>query len=212
MYRRDLICPLLLSCQLLLLTVSSAKADFAIVDFGPNQINNVATDNRTVGWIFETTQTVTISQLGIWDFQMDGLLADHQVGIFDASGNLLVETTVQAGMASPLDGPVIGGGQWRYEDISPLMLAAGTYTIGALYNNNDVFESDAEFVTTSPALIFGEERFNSEGDGFGFPTQSVGRIGVFGPNFNFTGIPEPNMSAIAVLFCSVVFRRRRQRS
>ncbi len=181
-----------LSCVFVWLAVPQAKADFAITDFGRVQVNNFSGTNRTLAWIFTANTPMEVTHLGVWDNDTDGLLASHRVGIWDAGGTLLGDTTILSGTGSPTAGGVIGGGTWRYEPIN-ISLAAGRYTIGALYNSDDDFESDASFVTASPFIAFDEERFSNIGSGFVFPTNTAGRNGLFGPNFQFN-IPEPDCS------------------
>ena len=126
-----------LSCVFVWLAVPQAKADFAITDFGRVQVNNLA-KNHTLAWIFTANTPMEVTHLGVWDNDTDGLLASHRVGIWDAGGTLLGDTTILSGTGSPTAGGVIGAGTWRYEPIN-ISLAAGTYTIGALYNADDDF-------------------------------------------------------------------------
>jgi hypothetical protein len=177
--------------------------------------NNLASENRTLGWIFTTLDTIIVSSLGVWDEASDGLVAAHMVGIWGAGGSLRGVATVQAGTASPIDGAPTGGGSFRYELVSPIFLGAGrTFTIGALYENDDIFEYNADDVTTGAAIAFGEERYSEEGDGFIMPTGTFSRAGLFGPNFQYTVVvSEPAAAALfglglAGLICA---GRRRQR-
>lgn len=86
-------------------------------------------DFTTVGWQFTVGGTpLQVTQLGLFDSGSDGLLASHQVGIWNSSGTLLSSATVKAGTASPLTAG------YRYEPVTPFTLPAnGTYQIGALF-------------------------------------------------------------------------------
>src|SRR5437868_540703 len=50
---------------------------------------STAGQDVTVGWQFTITSPVAITGLGYYDYASDGLLSNHDVGIFDTSGNLL---------------------------------------------------------------------------------------------------------------------------
>src|SRR4051812_30364315 len=60
-----------------------------------------------IGWRFSTASPITVSQLGFWDQNGNGLVNEHQVGIWTTSGSgaeaaALVSTTVLSGTADPL--------------------------------------------------------------------------------------------------------------
>ena len=186
--------------------------EYAILDFGTAQVNNNAF-NRTIGWIFDVNTDLVVDGLGVWDDEIDGLVDDHLVGIFDFNGNLLQSANVLSGTQSQAEGPIVANGQWRFVEIADLTLFAGeTYTVAALYEEDDVFESNATFVTTSTKINFIDERFSDNDSGFVFPTStaSADRSGLFGPNFRIS-VPEP--SSFLVLagtgMAAVVARRRR---
>ena len=58
----------------------------------------------SVGFVFTTTQAVSVTALGYYDEDKDGFWTDHEVGIFDASGTLLVSSVLNMGTGSSLDG------------------------------------------------------------------------------------------------------------
>ncbi|MFN3371317.1 MAG: PEPxxWA-CTERM sorting domain-containing protein [Sphingomonadaceae bacterium] len=156
----------------------------------------------TIGWSFTTTAAFTVTALGFWDENADGLAASHRVGIWNTvSGDLLVDATVSAGTGNPL----IGG--FRYTDISPFALAPGNYTIGALIPNDLVVNDNWIFfpgtVTTIEGLVFGNGLRGADQAGFTMPTLSP-NTGRFGPNFlvagggGTPGIPEPATWAMLI--------------
>jgi hypothetical protein len=178
--------------------------------------NTLSSANRTQGWIFTALNAVAVTHLGIWDQAGDGLVAAHPVGIWDASGGLLGTVTVQAGTASAIAGSPTGGGSFRYEAVAPILLQSGaTYTIGALFDSNDIFDFYPDDVFTNAAVAYGEERYGDEGAGFVFPTDTFGRWGLFGPNFQYVvlAISEPAAAGLfAAGLAGLAAGSRRQRA
>jgi hypothetical protein len=147
----------------------------------------------TVGWYFTLASPITLSHLGFWDQDQNGLAGDHQVAIWEAASQTqLVTTSVQAGTASPLTG------QWRYEPIAPLRLTSGVqYVIGAYYHANstgmtDYYIGSVAQVSLAPGLTLdGNARDPFPGTKLGpfpftFPSIIGPPNGRFGPNFLFS--------------------------
>jgi hypothetical protein len=65
---------------------------------------------------------------GYFDYQGDGFATPHDVGIYNGSGTLLTHALLSAGTVNQLVG------NFRYTDIAPITLAAGTYTLAATTN------------------------------------------------------------------------------
>jgi len=170
-----------------------------VIDAG---YNNVSSSDMTLGWSFDVDSDILIKKLGVWDDLDDGLDAAHQVGIWNDAGDLLVSTTVQSGTASPTEGPVVAGGQFRYEAIEfvdQVVLSAGeTYVIGALFDDDDDFIWDGSSMSTASEIIFGEQLY-ADGNGFELPENPFPspRYGYFGPNFMF--VPEPSSGVLLAL-------------
>lgn len=61
---------------------------------------------RVVGWEFTTgSQALLVEQLGVYDFQQDGLQTAHDVAIYsNQTHNAIVSATVSAGNSAPLSG------------------------------------------------------------------------------------------------------------
>jgi hypothetical protein len=166
-------------------------------------------DNRafTLGYMFETSVTFDVNALAYW---VDGKGHNHQVGIWDAKGNLLASTTV-------LSTDVVQG-HFQYHTIADLLLAPGTYTIGGEYlGNRDPNPIDAKGVVTIPGYKYVKDEFN-EGSGLNFPTNSTG--GSYGDNgllvvdFSIADVPEPaTLTLLAVGIAGMAgygWRRRKQ--
>jgi Domain of unknown function (DUF4082)/PEP-CTERM motif len=148
----------------------------------------------TLGWEFEALSSITVNALGIYD--VSGLLDSYPVGIWDSSGNLIAETTVDSG------GTIVN--QWIYDALAtPVTLTAGDdYYVGALYTTSDdplVFPGSGTVTTTSNiSYITSVYAFGSS---LSWPTSSVGFGGYFGPNISATTstIPEPSTWAMMLL-------------
>ena len=56
----------------------------------------------TLGWEFTVTQPVGITGLGYYDYNSDGLVSSHEVGIFNLSGTLLVSASIPSGTVGEL--------------------------------------------------------------------------------------------------------------
>ena len=84
------------------------------------------------GSYFTTTKACTLTHLGVYDHNQDGLAADIPVGIWDSNGNLLGSTIVRSGTTDD------AGGSFRYRLLTtPVNLAANTrYFIAAYYTSN----------------------------------------------------------------------------
>ena len=141
------------------------------------------TGDFVVGYSFETTESLLITDLGTLDLGWDGLSIGSSVAIWDAQSQaILVRATVPAHVSSPSS---IWGG-WRFVAIEPLELPPGTYMIGSqVYNGSaDRYLHDAE-VQAAPGVNWLEGR-HSNGTGLLYPTQVSPNQGTwFGPNFLF---------------------------
>lgn len=151
----------------------------------------------TLGWSFDVISGINVTDLAVYDQLGAPLLDTHEVGIWDANGNLVDFAVIPAG------GGVLEfdqGGLQTWRDVSaPVFLAPGTYTIGATWNSlldPMIFPGTlagqglANFNGPNVALIQNEfiaggfaEPINTTGD-----TQSY-----FGPNFEVATqvVPEP---------------------
>jgi hypothetical protein len=199
-YRRSKI-GLLASVLFVLLTLaplSRLEASTAMYSFNsPNFFGNGYYLPQTLGDVFTPSTDITVSSLGVFDYQDNGLGETHAVGIFDKSGALLASTSVSAGTASPLDD------HFRYADIAPLKLTAGqTYTIAALYLTLSDVIGYANIGGISANPDIGLPGFSARYALTGatdlyFPTDTVLASAPFyiGPNFLYTITNSPSIGA-----------------
>jgi len=183
------------------------------------------TDPRpnTIGWEFELSAAVTVTSLGFYDVDGDGLVADHDVAIWDAS-----TVEVAYGLVTNAD-PLDQG--FRWVSISPVTLGAGIYRIGALAGNAPAgyvdacpgdpspppFTGDCYFSGTAARLTAGPVTYNGGvygTGGFVYPdTIGYTNNGRFGPDFQFeeSGVPEPStVGTVLIGFLAAAALRRRR--
>lgn len=189
--------------------------DAAIQGFtGGSQFSSFDGTHMTVGWNFTLAEDQFVTALGFWEATGDTPLAhSHQVGIWNAGGTLVTSTTVA--VDDPIIGPNPAVGAFRYHNLdSPVLLAAGTYNLGAEIMVDAVVDNYISSITGLSMLsgvTFNGARRNALGGGFSDPTTSpTTAIGRVGPNMLLTPVPEPaTMLALAGGSAALLRRRRR---
>lgn len=174
-------------------------------------------DNSTpfsLGEDFTITQAIQITALGYLDIGSQ----DHQVGIYDLSGNLLVSTTVDPSM-DPLSD------FFNYHTVAtPFTLAAGTYVLAGTDGpeGGDLTYTGfaGSFVTdfqVASGFSFFNDRYTASST-LVFPElQATGSpFAWFGGNIQFTNVgsvPEPSSLVMALIgalgMLGYTVRRRR---
>jgi hypothetical protein len=139
------------------------------------------------------TSGIQISDLAVYDQGGAALLDTHEVGIWDAAGNLVDFAIIPAG-GGTLEFDQGGLQTWR-DTSAPVFLAPGTYTIGATWNNlldPMIFPGTlagqglANF--NGPGVMLIQNEFIA--GGFAEPIFTTGDTqSYFGPNFEV--VPEP---------------------
>lgn len=151
------------------------------VEVAPSGSFAGAFQDQTAGWEFRVNAALTVTALGVFDCNDNGLAEGHEVGLFDKAGpTLLATATVPPGTAADLVA------HFRGIPIPALPLVAGhTYVIAALYpkTGTDCVVDDGDF-HFDPRITFvtGRQTFSPTG-GFHYPTDVVGDR--FGPTFLF---------------------------
>lgn len=151
----------------------------------------------TGGWTFNVNSQITVDGVGFWDQGSNGLLANHDVGLWTSAGGLLASATVTN--ASTPVASALNTGRWLFTAISPVTLSPGTYVVGAtlLAGGDENHFSDA-IVTTGTVLIpevsFGEGRLRHGGGAvLQFPSQLNANGGFYGGTLRTAvAVPEPS--------------------
>jgi len=192
-----------LSVVVVLFAGPHAVASIALdIDLG--SVGHVYYAPGNLGWEFTLNSDVTVTQLGFYDKDQDGLVQAHMVGIWDTSENLLISGTVPGGTSAPL----LNG--FRYQAITPATLASGgTYIIGATQQlappTPDAWIAKATTFSQEPAVNYEAARY-IQGDGLGdslhfpvnryvWPGSGDTAVYMIGPNFQLGEgpvIPEPS--------------------
>jgi len=140
----------------------------------------------TVGLAFTLSSPVLVTDLGLWDFNNDGLNTSHVVTIWTTStGTQEAQGTIPSGTGATLNSG------FRSVSIVPVLLPAGSYTIGGFYSSASDAVAIQGLVLAASGLTYDGTR---SGLGFAFPAgDAFGRpLNYFGPNFQFTTAPTPD--------------------
>jgi hypothetical protein len=169
--------------------------------------------NLTFGAAFTVgSQPIRVTALGVFDTGQDGLLDNHQVGLWGSS-TLLSSTTVPSGTGTQLLG------FYRYVPITPLILSANTtYTVGAFYSVDfyplidQIGEDGSAMVDPAISSVMLGLMSNPSIPVFAEPIVGFGRP-LWAVNMQFTVVPEPGGAALvgAGFGALILFRRRRVR-
>ena len=148
----------------------------------------------TIGFLFSVNTAVNLTDLGYWDEAGDGLIDQHQVGIWNAVTNALVASvTVPSGTG----GTLLNG--FRFVSVgTPIALAAGNYVLGGFTLAATENAPRDRFLiepTLTPAsqLSFIENR-SVTGGSLALPTTTSPFLNAafFGPNLQIAAIDPPN--------------------
>jgi hypothetical protein len=162
-------------------------------DFNCPGNNSYTNGNWTFGEIFEPTQNIWVDGLGYYDNGTPGnFTSPHPVGIFDAAGNLLVQTVVTN--SSTILDDVPGTDQYDnflFNLVGPTELFAGdTYVIEGVSGSDPYTWNDTDFTVYAPLTILGSNYVSNGGLTFNGTTNfAYTSDGDWGPDFMIT--PEP---------------------
>ena len=167
--------------------------------------------DQLYGWIFSVNTPITVTSLGVYDENSDGLSISHDVGIYRQSDQLLLgSTTVPSGTAGTLLDT------FRFESVSPFALATGTYVIVMTMPqfNSDLQVANATSFTTASEITYITSAFD-DGSALAFPNPAFNGAfapGMFGANFTFSdsSVPEPSTySALGLGLTALLLLARR---
>ena len=160
-----------------------------------------------VGYEFTTATPISVTHLGVHDWDGDGLNAEAQVGIWDSTiGNLVATVTVPTGGAADLVETDAFGKDYLQALPSPVILPAGTYVIanrqqgGAteiLGFGGGVTMASGIAITKGWAIA-GGGIFQDPRSAGGF-SNTENPTSYIGPQFKFDAVtgPNPNTEAIS---------------
>jgi hypothetical protein len=193
-------------------TLSPAAGADVAVSFDPGS-GSVLSGGFTLGWTFTPTSNITVTDIGWWDHNLDGLVEDHDVAFWeDGTMTLMGGGTV--------DGTATLDGEFMYVSLGvPINLLAGTtYVIGGS-NDLEDYTYSVTGLTTGADITYGQNRYEF-GSSLTYPSLTFGpsEPGYFGPNFKYSltgaAVPEPGTYAMGAgmgLAALLSFRRKRAR-
>lgn len=192
----------LLSISGLATTTNAALVEASTWNGGELQSNYP----NAIGWQFNALNDMTVTHLGVLDLGAAGLADRHTVGIFNSAGDLLVSTSIGAGLSGDLymDAMI-------YNAVGLTMLEQGeTYYILADNWTQDqygwgwdavTFSDDVEWTmfseTTGPSIFESVLHYDGE-------------PGTLGPGFMYRVAPSPGALALLGLAGLAARRRRKQ--
>lgn len=185
-----------------LLLAAPVHASFvSAIDFqDPANLAAFGPDHHTVGYSFTVNTTVAVNSLGY--AQLFGPLVDsHQVQIWRSNGTAVAGAFATVLPTDPLEG------HFRYHDITPVTLTAGTYVIGATtgVNHPDYWLVHSETLVLNDSRVTYDQNRDYRGPGLVFPgTSTAGLdVGYIGPGFQLVSAPVPEPGSLALLGVAV---------
>jgi len=185
---RRVLRPVRLAAAIALGVSASVSAVWAVpaVSF-PSLPGSGCGPHNVEGWEFQTTSSITVSALGVYDSSNgegpvtlgDGLSHSIPVGLFDSSCTQLASVTIPAGTTATLIA------DYRYVGIAPLVLDAGkTFRIAAVMQCDDFTPqvNSLAQVSIDPSLTAVQTRRIAFGESLECPTETSS-VFVFAPNF-----------------------------
>ena len=204
-----------LACCLLVFVCRGVRGSTAASFDLPQQPrgSNASLVNGVDGFDFTPTADLLVTALGWYDHDGDGLLHDHPVGVYVTGTQALAAPAATVTTSSPLDPAT----SFRFAAVTPFTLTSGTtYTVVG-YGEGPVFDpyvrDPVGGITFGPGIEYVRHR-TSRSNGLEFPT-AAGEAGLiqdlyFGPNFQYTVIPEPASPLLLIGAASLWVRRRRR--
>ena len=197
--------------------LSGTEAAVSFPEAGTTGLGNT---NFTVGWTFTVDVSRTATHLGIYA-NSDGsnFLFPREIGLWNASGSLIAQSTVPVGGGgAELDPASVSGnyGFFYNQLFTSVELAAGElYTVAIPYADDS---SPGTFygatITPMAGLNYGTSVFAGGATGLVQPTtiDTTFPNGWFGSNLRFAVVPEPASLPLLILGVGAIalFRTRKQ--
>jgi hypothetical protein len=165
-----------------------------VLDIGKGEVAFAFENNFFIGWRFAVSGPITVDALGIFDVGGDGLLDAHGIVLLESgvpNPSDIAFAVITNGNSTPV-ASISAEGNWRFTPISPVILAAGEYVIGANYFVPNATAGDGFVQNTTaftvPGVTYFEPFFSSSQNS----SIKIAPDAFFGPNLSIAGsVPEP---------------------
>jgi hypothetical protein len=199
---------------LITLGVSVATAGAASVSLGAltaatvTGSPSITTTPFATGWEFSLDTPVTVTSLGYWDMNGDGLVKSHRVGIFRASDQqpMVSANIIDAGTLPLVDGS-------RIVNVPDTALQANvSYYILADDIDGDMYAFGNGAISFASHISWAGAANTTLNDIFAAASFTGGTAGNLAPNFQFNVVaPSPGVGAMVGLAAAGAGLRRRRR-
>ena len=161
--------------------------------------------HKAIGWQFTAKDDLLVTHLGVLDLGTAGLADRHTVGLFDSEGNLVISSTISAGLNGDL---MLDSMIYNSVDVTTLQKNETYYILADNWTQDSYsygwdtvdYSNDIEWLkfteTTGDSIFDPVIHFNGE-------------PGNLGPGFMYRVAPSPG--ALALLGLAGVASRRRRR-
>lgn len=200
-----------LACAALAVAGSGTAQAELLVDAQPGGWSDVCgacgLTGTTWGYALHTDRALTLTALGAWDSDSDGLGQTVAVGLWDAAGTLLASVDVDDASAWRV-ASAEAGGSWLLSSIAALWLAPGDYRLGQVVTDQGPTWLLPPGVRTADGVQLTQSLTQWSGDsGLGLPEDPSVQL-VLGPTA--WAVPAPGGLALTVLALGLLWGSRRR--
>ena len=165
---------------------------------------NESNYSKAIGWEFTAMDDITVTHLGVLDLGATGLADRHTVGLFNSAGDLLVSSTIGAGLSGDLfaDSMI-----YNSVDLTTLEKGQSYYILADNWTQDD-FGFGLDAVSYSDHIEWTNFSETTGSSIFDSVMHFSGEPGNLGPGFMYRVAPSPGALALLGLAGCAARRRR----